>query len=118
MTGKYLVEMVHTPTPRYYKKLFYNTMYMKIYNDFAEWTNPQYEKWNSEYEATGLPMDGGDPHSLYDAFISKKYEPKLRELEKKFSQIVKRLYMGPELDFRVEWNDGTKTQMYLVPQEV
>lgn len=67
MTEKYLVKMVHTPTPMYYKKLFFNSMYMKIYNDFAEWTNPQYEKWNAEYEASG-----GEPVRYNCPFYSKE----------------------------------------------
>lgn len=115
---KYLVEIMHDPTPERYSEKLYNAAYVSIYNEFAEWTNPQYEVWNAEYEASGLPMDGGELHSQYDAFIAKKYAPKLRELEKKFEWIVKRLYLGEELDLRIEWFDGTNTQMYLVPQEV
>lgn len=114
---KYLVEIIHTPAQSTFLQTFYGSLYGTIYNEFAEWTNPQYEAWNAEYEASGLPMDGGDLHSQYDAFIAKKYAPKLRELEKKFNCIVNRLYLGADLDLRVEWLDGTNTQMYLVPQE-
>lgn len=114
---RYLVKFTHNPTQARYSEKFYEAIYFTIYNEFVEWTNPQYEAWNAEYEASGLPMDGGDPHSQYDAFIAKKYAPKLRELEKKFEPIVKRLYLGEDLDLRVEWLNGTKTQMYLVPQE-
>ena len=99
-----------------------NEIYLKAYSKFADWTNPQYEKWNKEYDDFGLPKDGLNSddtineNSIYNRFIVEKYQPMFRRLEKEYKGVIKEVFAGPDCDFRIRWTDGNETEMRIVPK--
>ena len=118
---EYIVTIkVDTPMKqRAYKKAC--DEFMEAYNQFANYNNLRYDKWNKEYEALGLPNDGVDENncvrsmheSKYNQFIFDKYKPIVNRINRgNRSRYIDEFYVAEdELDFRAKLKNGSDMYM-------
>lgn len=95
--------------------------FIEAYNQFANYNNPKYERWNEEYEALGLPFDGVDENncarsiheSKYAHFIFDKYIPIINRINRgNSSKYIEEFYVGEDdQDFRAKLKNGSDMYM-------
>lgn len=99
------------------------SVFVDIRNTFCDLVNGQYEKWNQEYDSLGLPYDGGEEGSQYDAFICEKQTKYTDRLNKTLSttndisMLFKRFFIDSDCQFKAELTNGIVMDVYLEPTE-
>ena len=116
----YAVEIINDKPHRKVMDMKLREIYVSAYDEFCNYVNPRYSRWNEEYDNTGGPNDGVNSDgtinedSEYNRFIVEKYKPIFRKLEKKWPKYIREVFAGEECDFRIRWFDGSVTQLRLV----
>lgn len=90
--------------------------FMRVYNEYCDAVNPNYEKWNANYDG---PDDGDDMNGEYVTYIralTQPYIDRINDHWKKNRPLmtpIKRFFLGPEYNFSAELNNGTTVEFFL-----
>ena len=111
---KFKVKIVTTGQHSAEVEALLNQLYVNMYNEFSNFVNPRYERWNKEYdEISGNDSEGEVDQQAYNQFIIKKYQHIFKTLHSKYRDVVKDVFAGDDCDFRVRWFDDSVSGMLL-----
>ena len=86
------VEFTYDQEVPEYQKKYLEQLFMVLRNEVVDLINPNYEKWNAEYDKDVTGADDMD----YNGFIQEKHREVMKEFNKKYKAINHVMYMDSD----------------------